>query len=135
MSRNRIRNVSLGVASLALALVTAAYAQQVVVYGTPMSGTYGNDTASTLYLRPLNNAMLGPAYFGSGYPRTPAYISVGTTPASEPGILRANSYLAATGWNSWQGEKQMLMARIRELEQRVQELEKRLNAAPAATNR
>jgi hypothetical protein len=122
---------------MALLLAAATHAQQVVIYGTPVTGTYGNDTASTLYLRPLNNAMLGPAYFGSGYPRTPVSISISPAPVSEPGILRANSYLAATGWTSWQAEKQMLMNRIRELELRVQELEKRLgqSATTAPTSR
>lgn len=132
MSPARMTSIALGAAIAVALFAPIANAQQVVVYSVPVTGTYGNDTASTLYLRPLNNAALGTAYFGGGYPRSPVSYSVIPVTPTEPGILRANNYLASTGWATWQAERQALLNRIRELELRMQELEKRLSANTSA---
>lgn len=112
-----------------------AEAQSVIINNVTTSGTHGNDTASTLYLRPLNNAALGPSYFGSGYPTTSSVTTVnyGRPENSTSGIARANSYLRNTGWGLWRAERQKMMQeklellnRIASLEAKMIELEKKI---------
>jgi len=93
---------------------------QVVIYG-PTSGTYGNDTASTLYLRPLNNALLGNAYFVRGYPHEYSSVTY-IQPTAQSGIQRANEYLTSSGWAAWQKEKQMLIAKNTALKEKLQSI-------------
>ncbi len=117
------------ITALALAgfVLGPAAAQTQVIVNTSTAGTYGNDTAATLYLRPLNNAMLGTAYFGSGYPHSGnSSVTVIQPSASPSGSVRANEYLAATGWTAWQREKQALLSENAALKTRVQTLEQKL---------
>lgn len=126
----------LGLITLVTSLATAADAQNVVINNASTTGTYGNDTASSLYLRPINNAMLGPSYFGTGYPQmTQTYYQASGPQPQVSGVQAANSYLMNTGWTSWQSqrealmkERSMLLARIEELEKRLAEVEKKVGS-------
>lgn len=112
-----------------LAALSGGVSAQVIILNNGAPGTYGNETASSLYLRPLNNSMLGSTYFGTGYPRGPQTATI--TTASEPsGIVRANAYLHASGWYTREAERraahaerEAMQRRIRDLEKRVAELE------------
>ncbi len=113
--------------ALALGVSLPCTSDNTTIIYTPPSGpgTFGNDTASTLYLRPLNNAAVGPAAFGSGYPHAPNAYPYPVA-AEQSGILRANAYLQNSGWTSWQKERNELLSERQRLTERVQFLEKKL---------
>lgn len=139
-----LRTVS--VIGFVLSLAVAGYAQYPQYGAYPqygsysphpgaVPGTYGNDTAGTLYLRPLNNAMLGPAYFGTGYPVV--YMPYYGTPYQNPGgsgIIRAQDYLEQSGWNVWMQERRELLAEREVLLRRIDSLEKRLERIESRLN-
>lgn len=122
----------IGAAALSLGLVVlvspAARADNVVVVntGSTATGVFGNDTVSSLGFRPLNNARLGPAYFGSGYPRESTSVYYPEAPQSRSGILAATSYLATSGWSAWSRERKELLARQERLQAMIAELQKKI---------
>lgn len=100
---------------------------------TGMPGTWGNETESSLYLRPLNNAMIGPSAFGTGYPQSALSYSYGYYPEpKESGILKAVRYLSARGELEDQQESRQkyvettskLLNRIEQLEKKIDDLQK-----------